>query len=367
MINKRIIFFMPHMVGGGVEKNLYIIANDFAKKINHVQLITSRKNFNSNFKNVKIINPKLRIWNYLGASFNYLICILILIREILVGKKPLVFAFQANVYCIIVCKILNIKIVIRSNSSPSGWTQNNFKKYIFKRVFKKADKIVVNSLEFQKKFKKNFNVEPECIYNPLNKKEILKKSKIEISLNFFKDSKKLKILNIGRFTDQKDHHTLLESIKILKNKYKLNFILLIMGRGKNKKDIQNFINKNNLNLNVKVIGFKKNPYKYIRHCNLFVLSSRFEGLPNVLLEAITLKKFVISSNCPTGPSEILNNGKGGLLFKTGSSTDLAKKIIYYCNNKKKLQKKINFAYNNLDRFDYNTNLMKYLKVITDLF
>ena len=82
-------------------------------------------------------------------------------------------------------------------------------------------------------------------------------------------------------------------------------------------------------------GFKKNPYKYINYCDLFVLSSIFEGLPNVLLEAITLKKFVISSNCPTGPNEILNNGKGGLLFKTGSSNDLAKKIIFYNNNKKK--------------------------------
>jgi len=367
MINKRIIFFMPHMVGGGVEKNLYIIANDFAKKIKHVNLITSRKNFNSNFKNVKIINPRLRIWNYLGASFNYLICLLILIKEVLSKKKPLVFAFQANVYCIIICKILNIKIVIRSNSSPSGWTQNNFKKYIFKKVFKKADKIIVNSLEFQKNFKKKFNVKSECIYNPLNKKEILKKSKMKINLDFFKDNKKFKILNIGRFTDQKDHHTLLKSIKILKKKYKLNFILLIMGRGENKSNIQNFINKNHLNSHVKVIGFKKNPYKYIRHCNLFVLSSRFEGLPNVLLEAITLKKLVISSNCPTGPSEILNNGKGGLLFKTGSSNDLAKKINYYYNNKKKLKKKINFAYNNLDRFDLNTNLRKYLKVITDLF
>ena len=367
MINKRIIFFMPHMVGGGVEKNLYIIANDFAKKINHVQLITSRKNFNSNFKNVKIINPKLKIWNYLGVSFNYLICLLILIREVLRKKKPLVFAFQANVYCIIVCKILNIKVVIRSNSSPSGWTQNNFKKYIFKKIFKKADKIIVNSFEFQKKFKKKFNIEPECIYNPLNKNEILKKSKLGINLNFFKNNKKLKILNIGRFTDQKDHHTLLEAIKILKKKYKINFILLIMGRGENRNNIQNFINKNNLNFNVKVIGFKKNPYKYIRHCNLFVLSSRFEGLPNVLLEAITLKKFVISSNCPTGPSEILNNGKGGLLFKTGRPNDLAKKINYYHNNKKKLKKKNDFAYNNLNRFDLNTNLRKYFKVITDLF
>ena len=358
---------MPHMVGGGVEKNLYIIANDFAKKIKNVHFITSKKTFNSNFKNVKIINPKLTIWSHFGVRFNYVVCLLILIREILTEKKPLVFAFQANVYCIILCKILNVKIVTRSNSSPSGWTQNNLKNYIFKKAFKKADKIIVNSLEFKKQFKKRFNIKTECIYNPLNKKEILRKSKNKINLNFFKDKKKLKILNIGRFTDQKDHLTLLKSMKILKNKYKLNFILLIIGRGQNKSKIQNFINENNLNLNVKVIGFKKNPYKYINCCDLFILSSIFEGLPNVLLEAITLKKFVISSNCPTGPNEILNNGKGGLLFKTGSSNDLAKKIIFYHNNKKKLKKKINFANNNLDRFDFNTNLKKYFEVIADLF
>ena len=241
------------------------------------------------------------------------------------------------------------------------------KKYILNKGFKKADKIMVNSLEFKKQFKKRFNVETECIYNPLNKKEILKKSKNKINLNFFKDNKKLKILNIGRFTDQKDHLTLLKSMKILKDKYKLNFILLIMGRGQNKSIIQNFIKKNNLNFNVKVIGFKKNPYKYIRCCDLFVLSSKFEGLPNVLLEAITLKKFVISSNCPTGPNEILNNGKGGILFKTGNSDDLAKKINFYYNNKKDLKKKIDFAYNNLDRFDFNTNLKKYFEKINNFF
>ena len=100
---------------------------------------------------------------------------------------------------------------------------------------------------------------------------------------------------------------------------------------------------------------------------MFVLSSRFEGLPNVLLEAITLKKFVISSNCPTGPSEILNHGKGGFLFKTGNSNELAKKINYYYHNKKKLRKKIDYAYNNLNKFNFNNNLKKYLRVITDLF
>ena len=140
-----------------------------------------------------------------------------------------------------------------------------------------------------------------------------------------------------------------------------------MGRGENEKSIQNFISENNLNQNVKIIGFKKNPYKYIRHCDIFILSSRFEGLPNVLLEAITLKRFVISSNCPTGPNEILNYGKGGLLFKAGDENDLVKKIIFYCNNKKILNKKIHFAYNNLNRFNYNKNLKKYFEIIKNLF
>jgi glycosyltransferase involved in cell wall biosynthesis len=98
-----------------------------------------------------------------------------------------------------------------------------------------------------------------------------------------------------------------------------------------------------------------------------VLSSRFEGLPNVLLEAITLKKFVISSDCPTGPNEILNYGKGGLLFKTGNENDLANKIIYYYTNKKLLNKKINFAYKNLNRFDYVQNLKKYFELVVNLF
>ena len=75
---------------------------------------------------------------------------------------------------------------------------------------------------------------------------------------------------------------------------------------------------------------------------MFVLSSKFEGLPNVLLESITLGKFIISSDCPTGPREILSSGKGGLLFKTNNEIDLKNKILFYLNNKKKNVKKCFF-------------------------
>ena len=125
----------------------------------------------------------------------------------------------------------------------------------------------------------------------------------------------------------------------------------------------NFINKNRLEKNVKIINFQNNPYKYIKKSNLFVLSSKFEGLPNVLLEAITLKKFVISSNCPTGPNEILTNGKGGELFNVGDYKALSEKILLYYKNRIILQKKINYSFKSLHRFDYYLNLKRYLDIV----
>ena len=79
---------------------------------------------------------------------------------------------------------------------------------------------------------------------------------------------------------------------------------------------------------MRIINFLDNPYPIIRETELFILSSKYEGLPNVLLESLVLKKMIISSNCRTGPKEILLNGKGGLLFKVGNHKDLYKKIIW---------------------------------------
>ena len=110
----------------------------------------------------------------------------------------------------------------------------------------------------------------------------------------------------------------------------------------------------------------KNPYPYIKSSDVFILSSLFEGLPNVLLEAISLNSFVISSDCPTGPSEILDKGKGGLLFKTSDYKDLSRKILNVIKNKKKYKKKADFAYKRLHRFNLKLNLNKYLDIVNDL-
>ena len=97
----------------------------------------------------------------------------------------------------------------------------------------------------------------------------------------------------------------------------------------------------------------------MRSSDLFILTSLYEGLPNVLLEALTLKKFIISTNCPTGPKEILLNGKAGNLFRLGDYKTLSKLIIKYKKNRNKELKQIELGYKNLDRFDFDKNLKLY--------
>ena len=157
--------------------------------------------------------------------------------------------------------------------------------------------------------------------------------------------------------------TILESFKLLKEKTNHKFKLLIIGDGINKNNLEEFIKKNNLSSHIKLMNFQKNPYPYLKKSKVMILSSVFEGLPNVLLESLSLKKFVISSNCPTGPKEILDYGRGGLLFQMKNKNDLLKKIIYYLQNKKKCEFLLKNGVNRLWRFDYNSNLQKYVKLI----
>lgn len=353
---------MPSIEGGGVEKNLVIISNYLARKILDISLITFDNKFNHLFdKKIKIKNvTKYKENKNYSKYFKYYKCLLVLIKEYYINKNILVFSFQANIYTIILSSIFKFDVLSRSNSSPSGWKSNYLKLLIFKFFFKFANEIVVNSKEFKKEFKRYFNINTKLIYNPLNKKEIENKSRERLKFKFFEKKNSIKIINIGRFTDQKDHFTLLESMKIIKNK--VNVKLLIMGYGTNKIKISNFIKKNKLQKYIKIISFKKNPFNYLRKADILVLTSRYEGLPNVLLEAQVLKKYIISTNCPTGPKEILENGKLGTLIKIGDYKTLSDVILNFKKNKV-VKKKINLAYKKIDRFDYKINCENYFNLI----
>lgn len=363
-MNKKLIIFIPSIESGGVEKNLFIISNYLIKKFEKIELITTNYNYKYRFdKKIELITPKSKFWIGQKRIFKYFICLLLLLKTIINNKNVLVLSFQANLYAILITKFFFRKIIIRANSSPSGWTNNYFKILMYKIIFRLADKIIVNSKELKNEFLKYFIIKTKVIYNPLDISIIRKSTKKKIKNTFFKEGN-INLITIGRFVNQKNHLLILKAIKILKEKLPIK--LLIMGQGKLLSEYKNFVSKNNLKNEILIINYQKNPYNFIKNADIFILSSIYEGLPNVLLEAQYLKKIIISSNCPTGTKEILLNGKAGFLFKNNNLNDLCKKIIYVSENKKKANLKIRNGYKNIYRFDYNKNLLTYYKIIKEL-
>jgi hypothetical protein len=134
---KKVTVFMPSIEGGGVEKNLFIVTNYLSKKIQDLSLITISKNYKKKFNNsVNFITYRSAIWDKFPRKFKYFLSLILLLKEILKNKKIIVFAFQANIYCIMLCKIFGVKVIVRSNSAPAGWSKNFLKRIIFRFFFK---------------------------------------------------------------------------------------------------------------------------------------------------------------------------------------------------------------------------------------
>ena len=146
-MNSKIVVFMPSIEGGGVEKNLFLICNYLAKKTGKIKLITVSKQFRKKFNSsVELITFSSDLFDKFSRRIKYLLSIFLLIKEILKNRNILVFSFQANLYCIIICKLFSVKVISRSNSAPIGWSKNFIKKVIIRIVLNLSNVILDTSL-----------------------------------------------------------------------------------------------------------------------------------------------------------------------------------------------------------------------------
>ena len=218
------------------------------------------------------------------------------------------------------------KIILRISGKPK---LNIFRSLLWKIALNKIYKITFptkETLEEFKRLKLTDENKLQLLYDPvLNLKDISKKKHAIISEEFL--IKEKYFLSIGRLTKQKNFDFLLNSFKkifINNEKYKL----VIIGEGEDRKKLQNIINNSNLQKYVYLIGFKDNVFKYFRNAECFILSSLWEDPGWVLIEAIASNTIVLSSDCPSGPKEILDNQRG-ILFKNNSELDFIKKFHYF--------------------------------------
>ena len=355
---KTLVIFFPSIESGGVEKNFYYLINNLPSNFEKIIVITSSQIKKKLFpKKIVFLNQNSSYWWNKNRLVKSIICFFLALK-LFEKKNILILSFQSNIFSIVLSIILRCKIIIRLNTSPKKYINTTIKKFFFYFFYKFSDEIIVNSFEFKKRLKKILNLNSSVIYNPIGlPKKIIKKK-----INFFNKFKNLKINSIGRLTDQKDHLTLIKALHLLK-KDGIKFKFYLVGQGINYNKICDLIEKFELTNMVKLAGFKEKAYKYINSADLFILTSKYEGLPNVLLEAQYLGVPIISSDCPTGPKEILMNGKAGTLYKTGNYIDLSNKIKFFIKNKIFFIKQVKFAKKNLYRFEDNIFLQKYNKIL----
>jgi glycosyltransferase involved in cell wall biosynthesis len=129
------------------------------------------------------------------------------------------------------------------------------------------------------------------------------------------------IINVGRLTEQKDQQTLIQAFAKVRSHRPCR--LVILGEGEKRETLAASAHKLGVGDDVLMPGFIANPYSWMRKSAVFVLSSKFEGLPTVLIEAMQCGVSVISADCPSGPAEILQHGQWGKLFVPGNVDALA--------------------------------------------
>jgi glycosyltransferase involved in cell wall biosynthesis len=331
-MNKHIAIFLPSLRGGGAERVMLNLARLFAQNNYQVDLVLSKAEgpyLSQVPKNIKIVN--------LNVS-RVALSLLPLVRYLRKNKPYVLISAlsHVNVVAILATKLAftKTKILVTEHStlSRSLLYPMNFRSrllpFFMKLFYPIAGHIVAVSYGVADDLSKVLNISRskiQVIYNPIISDEFFKKANEEVNHPWFKDEQYPVILAVGRLTEAKDFPTLIKAFYYVRQKKKAR--LVILGEGEKRKELINLIKKLDLDNDVDIAGFVENPYSYMKRCSVFVLSSKWEGLPTVLVEALACGANIVATDCPSGPREILKNGKYGSLVNVGDEKGLAQEIL----------------------------------------
>jgi glycosyltransferase involved in cell wall biosynthesis len=198
------------------------------------------------------------------------------------------------------------------------------------------------------------------IYNPVVTDELFEEAEEPLDHSWFTEEAPPVILGVGRLEPQKDFETLIRAFHRIQSKREVR--LVILGEGGERNRLQQLVKTLGLEGKVHMPGFVDNPFKYMARAHVFALTSRFEGLPAVLIQAMATGCRVVSTDCPSGPSEILKGGELGELVPVGADEELAsilvKQISQSASKGQNLEKDIS-------RFESRRAAERYYNILTN--
>lgn len=339
----KIVFLINSMAGGGAERVLSILLKNLSRNNREFFLVVLEDKFNYEIpKDIKVIKLFLELESGFKKIFGIFFGAIKLKNIVKDNQIDIVVSFlgRSN-YTNVLAKIFGSshKVYISERINPSEMHSGKgfnsiFNRFLTKKLYKKADLIISNSLGTKNSLINDFFINPEkikVIYNPINIKEIQTLSQVKLERKYQEIFNYPVIINVARFNKQKGQEYLIRAFKDVKKEIS-KAKLLILGEGELENELKNLTKKLELKNDVLFLGWQKNPFKFLAKAKVFVLSSLCEGFPNTLTEAMACGVPVVSTNCSSGPNEIIKNGESGFLVPVGNKELLTEAIIKILNN-----------------------------------
>jgi glycosyltransferase involved in cell wall biosynthesis len=336
----HIAIYLYSFYDGGAERIIVNLMQKFVEKGLSIDLLVNTKTYSSYFL---MVPSKVRIFEF---NVGYRKGLLRLV-DYLKNENPatlLSTLHYSNEIAILASKLSGskTKVVVRegnhlsTNAKRENTLQERLTPISTRFLYPFADNIVAISKGVAQDLRQSAGIAPEkikVIYNPAIMPNILDESNEAVHHPWLKDQDIPVVLGVGRLTKQKDFTTLIKAFgKIINSK---DARLIILGDGKEKKNLVDLTKVLKIQDKVDFPGFAQNPYAYMAQASAFVLSSAWEGFGNVIVEAMSVGTPVICTDCPSGPSEILADGKYGELVPVGNSQKMSEAILKVLSERQK--------------------------------
>ena len=318
----------------GKDKFDVTLINAFGEWDEHVDILGKNnvKILNFNYKFYKHLPKEGYIKSRISYLIIYIFCFIPLLRLIKNSKPDYFISHLITSLPLTIMSLFkfNTKFILRISGMPRlNFIRKNFWKLISNQIYL----VTCPTLELKSKlininlFKENkLFFLPDAIID-VGKHNTDSKKTLE---NFEKFYEKRLIFAAGRLTKQKNFSYLIDEFASFSKKND-EFILLILGEGEERNILEKKIRNMNIENKVHLIGHVKNVYNYFKKGEIFVLSSLWEEVGFVMVEAAFSNLFIVSSNCPNGPSEFLDNNRNGILFENNKLGELTKSFEQYGN------------------------------------